>query len=203
MISLNINELFIPQDKLDKIIENKKSLQGQDLKKRKMVAALAELYECANEARFFKFWSENQRARTAVECHACDGEGNFNNWLVEDGHLGEDCQYCLGTGIQEKPLLEEYVDVIHFMISIALEYDYKSHDYRKPISTDLNDRLLDITYLIASLRHVQKKVRHHQISLIFDYVISFGYQLGFTEEQVIKEYYRKNEINLRRQETGY
>lgn len=202
---MNFNELFPVQQKLDNKIVGEKGLGEQDLKKKKVVALLTELFECVNEARFFKFWSKNQKARNHdVKCHACNGKGEF---ISDVGHFivkTELCGYCDRTGIQERsPLLEEYVDTIHFVLSIAIEYGYTQHEYKEPISIDLNDRVISITYLVSSLPFIQEKVRHHQLSLIFDYVISLGYQLGFTEGQVIAAYYDKNKINHQRQEQGY
>src|SRR5690606_10952805 len=44
--------------------------------------------------------------------------------LIEDGMpYTEGCGYCEETGIEENPLLEEYVDCLHFLLSIGLELE--------------------------------------------------------------------------------
>jgi dimeric dUTPase (all-alpha-NTP-PPase superfamily) len=178
---MNLNELFSRQAELDNRIVEEHKLHDQDLKKRKILAGIVELAETANEGRWFKFWSKDQKART----FASDSDptaGLYREW---------------------NPLLEEYTDVIHFVISVALEYGYTEHAYAEPKQTDLTDRALDIVYLLSSLPYIQEKVRHRHIRLIFDYVIALGEQFGFTEQMVIDAYYEKNKENFRRQEVGY
>lgn len=201
---MNLNELFKPQEKLDAEIENKHDLKGQDLKDRKALALIVELAETANEGRWFKFWSKDQKARTTDSCWNCSskGKGYFSGheWTGNK----EKCIECEGTGVDKSknPLLEEYIDTIHFVITLAMEYDYNSHEYEKTKDVDLTTRTLDIAYLVSSLRFMDKS-RHTNISLIFNNLIDLGYQFGFTEERVIAAYHNKNEINHARQENGY
>lgn len=208
--SMNLNELFSRQAELDNRIVEEHNLHDQDLKKKKVLAGIVELAEAVNEARFFKFWSKDQKARTTGEerCFACEGAGRFvyPGEFVDGNTYTEGCAECQGTGwipTDKNPLLEEYIDVIHFTLSIALEYGYTEHTYKQPKQTDLTDRALDIVYLLSSLPYVQDKVRHNHIGLIFDYVIALGEQFGFTEELVIDAYLEKNKVNFERQETGY
>lgn len=178
---MNLNSLFKYQKELDERILTEHKLEGQDLIKRKILAAIVELGETSNEARFFKFWSKDQKARTnMVVDYTMDDEPIYKN-----------------------PLLEEYIDVIHFTLSIALEYGYTEHKYTPSETADLTDRTLNIVYLMVNLPYVQEKVRENHLRLIFDHLIALGYQFGFTEEQVINAYHNKNQINHARQETGY
>src|SRR5699024_7576075 len=152
---MNLNSLFTKQKQLDEHIVNEKGLHGQDLLKKKTVALICELYECVNEARFFKFWSENQipRVENWVECSTCDGTGDLNYELVREeaegrgGHEYIDCEECdsSGTSHMINPLLEEYADVIHFTISIANDLGYTEHTYKPVYDMDLNDLVLGIT----------------------------------------------------------
>lgn len=199
---MNLNGLFKKQELLDNHIVEEKGLQGQDLLKKKTVALICELYECVNEARFFKFWSENQKPRTWYErkCHACKGKGNFRTSVYTD--IKEICGYCDGTGFEEQrnPLLEEYSDLIHFTLSIANDLGYHEHKYIKTHTRDLNDLVIGITN-IATIIPMSKE-RHH-ISELINNVIQLGYQLGFTEQDVLNAYDDKNKENHRRQETNY
>src|SRR5699024_10067059 len=80
------------------------------------LALQVELAEFANEGRWFKYWSNDQEPRIEVKCHACKGRGYFE-FL---GCHPEECFYCGSTGIQESPLLEEYVDSFHFFLQVAI-----------------------------------------------------------------------------------
>src|SRR5690625_1632306 len=107
---MNLNELFGKQKELDEYIVKEKGLEEQDLFKKKIVALICELYECVNEARFFKYWSEDTKPRTLIwKCDVCGSE--------EEEHIDcayADCNHNPFTMIPTNPLLEEYVDTIHF-----------------------------------------------------------------------------------------
>src|SRR5699024_2680440 len=129
VISMNLQPLFETQKKLDKRIIKEKGLEGVDLLDKKILALQVELGELANEHRGFTFWSENQRPNVErwVECKKCDGTGDLNYEIVEGdaegtgGHEYVDCDECdsSGTSHMTNPLLEEYVDCLHFILSIG------------------------------------------------------------------------------------
>jgi dimeric dUTPase (all-alpha-NTP-PPase superfamily) len=98
------------------------------------------------------------------------------------------------------PLLEEYADTVHFTVSLANDFGYTEHKYTDPGHIDLNDLVIGLTNLITLLPETRS---HRQIELVFNYLIRYGYQLGFTEEQVIEAYYSKNEENHERQVNHY
>jgi dimeric dUTPase (all-alpha-NTP-PPase superfamily) len=57
MVVMQLEKLFQMQKELDSHIEDKHSLQEEDLFDRKVLALLVEIGELANETRSFKFWS--------------------------------------------------------------------------------------------------------------------------------------------------
>lgn len=177
---MNLNELFDKQKQLDDYIIKEKELEGIDLLPRKTVALLAELYECVNEARFFKYWSENQKPN--IEEHEID---------EVDGNIVQ---------IVRNPLLEEYIDVIHFTLSIANDLGVHEHTHVKTEPQDLNKLVLGITNLATIIPIGKEK---HQVESLINNIISLGYQLGFNEEQVINAYHEKNKENYERQKVGY
>src|SRR5699024_9511614 len=100
----------------------------------------------------------------------------------------------------KNPLLEEYVDIIHFALSIANDLNYQSHKYIKAEPRDLNDLVLGITNAITVLSVSPNK---DLMNSILNNIISLGYQLGFDEKTVVQAYMSKNEINHERQINGY
>ena len=177
---MNLNCLFKHQKSLDDRIVKEKQLEGQDLFKKKIVALICELYEMTNEGRWFKFWSDNQTP-------------NVNVWKTEMKH-GKP------QPVIKNMLLEEYVDVIHFTLSIANDLDYTNHEYIKTQPHDLNDLVIGITNAITVL---SASPNHDLMQSIFNNIITLGYQLGFTEKEVIAAYHNKNKVNHERQENGY
>ena len=159
---MDLNKLFKAQAELDKHIVEEKGLQGQDLLKKKTVALICELYECVNESRFFKFWSNKSMNRDNA--------------------------------------LEEYADTIHFAISIANDVGLDDYEFGDSRSRDLNDLTLGITNL-ATL--IPERPTKNNVRTLLNLIIKLGYQLGFTEDEVIEAYHSKNKENHLRQETGY
>ena len=96
--------------------------------------------------------------------------------------------------------IEEFVDCVHFAISIANDLGYTSHEYIKTSPKDLNKLYIGLQNVLATLS-VSRKERH--VQSLLNNLISLGYQLGFTEEDVLDAYEDKNQENHRRQETNY
>ncbi len=201
---MNLNPLFIKQKQLDEHIVNEKGLHGQDLLKKKTVALICELYECVNEARFFKFWSEDQKPNNFSPniydvCKECDGEPTIHS--DDNSKIEGFCEECDGVGFYyHNPLLEEYADTIHFALSIANDLGYTEHKYIHTEGADLNDLVLGITS-VATIIPQSRETRH--ISTLINNVIQLGYQLGFTEDDVLNAYEDKNKTNYDRQKSGY
>ncbi|MDA6141611.1 dUTPase, partial [Escherichia coli] len=78
--------------------------EGEDRNEKRLLAFIVELGECAQEHRGFKYWSKDQQPRTkAVRVPAM---------------MEEDKEYY-------NPLLEEYVDGLHFVLELGLAYGIK------------------------------------------------------------------------------
>lgn len=122
---MNLQKLFTAQAELDAYIEQQHpTTEGENRLEKKVLALLVELGETANEWRGFKFWS-NRQATNELEwinedCKSCKGTGVD----VEGVALGNPypCIECEGKSIvaySKNPLLEEYVDCLHFILSIG------------------------------------------------------------------------------------
>nr|WP_150959334.1 dUTP diphosphatase [Aneurinibacillus sp. XH2] len=184
---MNISELYEMQKKLDDRIIEKHGLQGKDLLPKLILALQVELGELANEWRGFKFWSEDQEPRT---------------YGLKLGKTPKENRYI-------NPLLEEYVDCLHFLLSIGnnlslaqdiqIDSDYTTEN---PI-TDMN-RLF---YLIAELSRELVEIKAISVQVyeeMFNLFVGVGEKhLGFTWDEVEKAYMNKNAINHVRQATGY
>jgi dimeric dUTPase (all-alpha-NTP-PPase superfamily) len=216
---MNLQKLIKIQDRLDQHIIKEKGLQGQDLLPKKILALQVELGELANEARFFKFWSEDQEPRTEHECSYCEGVGYFNI-LREPINEGEgeriiyiDCQYCNGEGYLDKnPLLEEYVDCLHFALSIGLELEMNNEESIKLMLQEAdegtNTPIIAFQQVLGNASNIYWGI-HYNHYMNGDYVelvqalLKLGELLEFTEHQIEQAYLEKNQINHARQQNGY
>jgi len=202
----DIQPLYEMQDILDKRIIKEKGLESYDLLEEKILALQVELAECANEWRGFKYWSEDQEPRTRHErkCNACKGKGKF---VVEVTNF-QTCGYCDGTGIegQSNPLLEEYVDVLHFILSIGnmsklnqiiidnFEYEELPDEGKRQITMKYNSVFYYVTKTLFEQDY------YPRLAIEF---FQLGEMLGFTWEEIKQAYYDKNKVNHERQNNGY
>lgn len=207
---MNLKTLSEAQAKLDERIMKEKGLEGRGLLTEKILALQVELGELANEWRGFKFWSEDQEPRNKVErmkdCEHCKGVGYFPS----DNEITEEiCVVCKGLGQflvgYKNPLLEEYVDCLHFILSIGLEVSdaiYDMDDYEIYIEEEgkisLTEQFIFTNWIVGSLIENQA---HYEQALFS--VLELGELLGFTWKQIEQAYYDKNKVNHARQNNGY
>jgi dimeric dUTPase (all-alpha-NTP-PPase superfamily) len=177
---MNLEKLFQTQ----KVLRDRINYNEPDRFNKLILALLVELGECANEWRGFKFWSQNQEPRTQAVRVPC---------MME-----EDKEYY-------NPLLEEYVDGLHFVLELGLEredttlttpYDISWIIKRKTITEQFNN-------LYDFIGNFSKYPTVGNYSNIVDYYIGLGEMLGFTWEQIEQAYFSKNKINHHRQDNFY
>ncbi|WP_078579872.1 dUTP diphosphatase [Salipaludibacillus agaradhaerens] len=188
---MNLDELFAMQKELDADIVKRKGLEGQDLLTKKILALQVELGELANEWRGFKFWSEYQEPRT--------------------NHLNNPSAVIFGAEPKYKnPLLEEYVDCLHFILSIGLHLEMdKFPEVELDIYFKANDVLGLFSGCFAGIAEVDVCLGHrdHNLDYAYEYTlqafIRLGEKLGFTWEEIEQAYKEKNKVNFERQANGY
>lgn len=180
---MNIDKLYEMQCKLDERIVKENGLEGKYLMPQKILALQVELGECANEWRGFKFWSSDQEPRTYKTREKIHHDG-----VIED--------------IPYNPLLEEYVDCLHFILSIGLEIAVDIYDsgFVAVVSETTNDTFLLVFEKINEFHYEPDSWNYEQM---FNSFIGLGKMLGFTWEQIEEAYMDKNAVNHDRQTTGY
>ena len=215
---MNLKNLFNMQHVLDqRIIDKHPELKGQDNLEWKILALQVELGECANEWRGFKKWSTDQKPRTfkRVDCPDCKKKGYYRGNPPTDkikgvhglGNHWYHCNTCAGyLVIDKKPLLEEYVDCLHFILSIGIELGFVDIEiWRLPEESSMkyfmkcfeNINSLYFVYVVKG------QVTKEMYEYLFASFIALGESLGFTREQIEQAYFEKNAINHNRQESGY
>lgn len=93
-------------------------------------------------------------------------------------------------------VLEEYVDGLHFIISIANDLEIETFEYQAPV-------VYDMRKLARGINNMISRLNKRSFAEMFNHFILFGEKLGFTKEQVEKAYMKKYEKNFARQEQGY
>ena len=190
---MNLNELFELQRKLDEHIVKEKGLEGQDLLPKKILALQVELGELANEWRGFKYWSNDQEPRTEVP--------DFETWK-KNGH-----KTYKGKPIMhfKNQLLEEYVDCLHFILSIGLEIGISPEEINiEPIYCfNVTEQFIDLFSEVSQLRYEERSKKLYEdylhYDILFSYFIGLGEMLDFTQKEIEQAYIQKNQVNHERQ----
>jgi dimeric dUTPase (all-alpha-NTP-PPase superfamily) len=185
---MNLSKLFDMQRVLDERIVKEKGLKGKDLLPMKILALQVELGELANEWRRFKFWSNDQEPkRIAFKAQKKDGKPS--------------------AAIRYDPLLEEYVDCLHFILSIGLECGYEDsipalkRNFFNYCCEDITTQFNKTMNVVGNFGTFEKtEANYMRIVMMFS---GLGKMLGFTSEQIETAYLEKNKVNHKRQENGY
>lgn len=137
--------------------------------------------------------------------------------LVEVGELANETR-CFKYWSNKPPapretILEEYVDGIHFLLSLAIEFGFENELYPNLTykTKDLKNQFIhvfrDISYFQLEYEDFKTSTRENALHSYFDELwmsfIGLGELLGFTWEEIAKAYEDKNSKNHVRQQTGY
>jgi len=176
---LKIEKLFETQKKLDDRIVEEKGLQGIDLLPKKILALLTELGELSNEWQGFKFWKENNEPVRSRSEHDF-----FSDEVIRE----------------YDPLLEEYVDCLHFILSIGNNLKFDNGVYYTSHKDTIIEQFL---YTIQKSGDLYRFKTLGNYEMLFCSFLALGDVLGFTWGQIEQAYYTKNKINHERQENNY
>lgn len=176
---MNLEKLF----EMQKVLRDRIGYNEPDRFNKLILALLVELGECANEWRGFKFWSVNQLPHTSA--------------VRVPTMMEEDKEYY-------NPLLEEYVDGLHFVLELGLEINTNLMNFSKKVPPVKDPSIIDqFNSLYHRISFFWLVGSNDDYLLVFRSYLGLGEMLGFTWEQIEQAYMEKNKINHVRQETGY
>jgi len=246
---MDLQKLLEMQKALDTRIKEEKSLQGKDLVPNTFVALQVELAEFANEAKWFKHWSTRQTP--TVEQEKCDYCGEFVDYTRPSPFMGDNASMCkpcwdmtkddyagsTGEHIlnfedyphfkrkEPKKLLEEFVDSLHFFLSIAIQkgwedalYIYEEQLDPDEFDGDLTGWYLEMTYFLnksyfenPNEEFSQKwksefgfPAKQYWFRTAWIMFLNIGINgFGFTLDQIYEAYLDKNKVNHERQANNY
>lgn len=124
---------------------------------------------------------------------------------VEIGELANETR-CFKFWSDKKPsekevILEEYVDCLHFILTIGLDKQFTDVDIdSKNSEYAVTDQFLNLYIDVNDFIVCSSK--DHYITLFEDF-LSLGRSLGFKDEEIVSAYLTKNNINHKRQDEGY
>ncbi|KWW20128.1 dUTPase [Peribacillus simplex] len=126
--------------------------------------------------------------------------------LVELGELANETRcfkfWSLKGPAEKETILAEYVDGIHFILSLGIELGFVPE-----IGLDTKKHEADLTaQFIAIYGHISEfrtKLTESSYQKVFAEYLSLGEMLGFSAADVEQAYVSKNEVNYERQKQGY
>lgn len=181
---MNLNKLFQMQKELENVICESKGLKETPYKD-DLLGFMVELSECANEWQGFKYWKENNDPvilKQRKPAMMPDDQEWFN------------------------PMLEEYADALHSLLSLGLHLKIKPHEISTPVDVDawkcdsITDQFIELKGNVYNLFLYKDRTTYFSIFRMF---VALGEMLGFAWFQVEDAYMQKNAINHTRQVVRY
>jgi len=201
---MNFETLYEMQKTLDARIIREKGLEGQDLLPNTVLALQVEIGELANEWRGFKHWSNDREPRTKVKCKKCNGRGYDYKGYVGNGwaRVSSEKVECDCLDGYRNLLLEEYVDCLHFFLSIARQLGVPAEKLENTDSPVIEKEIVNaFSGLMASVGMI--RVYEPAFNHAWNEFIALGECLGFTWDEISASYVAKNRVNHERQKNGY
>lgn len=125
--------------------------------------------------------------------------------LVELGELANETR-CFKYWSQKGPsertvILEEYVDGVHFILSLGIEKGWTDPVIEKQMTNQTMTQLFLTVYeCVLEMKQTDDKKVY---DALFTNFLSLGKALGFTKDEIVQAYLNKNEKNHVRQDEGY
>jgi dimeric dUTPase (all-alpha-NTP-PPase superfamily) len=149
--------------------------------------------------------------RYIEEHHQLQNEDLFDRkvlaLLVEIGELANETRsfkfWSVKPSSEKKVILEEFVDGIHFILSLGIECGFHKQSLElkeEPCTQDTNEQFLAI-YQAVSRFQTTKTVSDYQH--VFESYLQMAKLLGITYEEMEQAYIEKNEVNYKRQNQNY
>lgn len=98
-------------------------------------------------------------------------------------------------------ILEEYVDCLHFILTIGLDKGYT--DVKPEALEDNNDLSSQFINLFLAVNELVSFSSENSYQVLIEDFYSLGKALGFTWDEVVEGYLSKNQLNHQRQDDRY
>lgn len=154
-----------------------------------LLAFYTELGECANEWQGFKYWKKNNEAKTVKRVATeWDDNGNPTEWDIYD---------------DVNPLLEEYVDGLHYVLEMGIDYRLFVMEITDFMTMDNITNQFNYLFTQAHWVSVFKSDNILEYHNLVSAYLGLGQMLGFTSDEITMAYLEKNKVNHERQDNGY
>ncbi|MCC5909447.1 MAG: dUTP diphosphatase [Clostridiaceae bacterium] len=98
-------------------------------------------------------------------------------------------------------ILEEYVDCLHFILSIGLDKGFSNTVIE--MQDNEKDLIQQFQQVFTESSQLQQHTKVENYKSLFEAFLTLGEKLDFTWQEIESAYLMKNEVNHQRQEEGY
>lgn len=145
------------------------------------------------------------------EKHGLEDENLFDRkilaLLVEVSELANETRcfkfWSMKPSSDKQIILEEYVDGIHFILSLGIECGF----HELPLSIKVQSADVNMTEQFLMINEnvsvFQKSKAVTDYVSLFEAYLQLGELLGITYTEMEQAYFRKNEVNYQRQQNNY
>lgn len=102
----------------------------------------------------------------------------------------------------DEVILEEYVDGLHFILSLGITLGHEERITPEAAQTD-NSLVTQFMHVFESINALKEDRTQGVYETLFNHYLTLGALLGYNEEAIEAAYMKKNEVNHDRQDTGY
>jgi dimeric dUTPase (all-alpha-NTP-PPase superfamily) len=125
--------------------------------------------------------------------------------LVEIGELANETRcfkfWSVKPSSPQEKVLEEYVDGLHFILSLGLECGFLYSI--APKQTDSEQLVEQFLQVFRAADEFRKTKSQQSYDRLFTEYLQLGAQLGFSFAQIEQAYIQKNKVNHERQNQNY
>ncbi|SDM25401.1 dUTP diphosphatase [Bacillus sp. OK048] len=143
--------------------------------------------------------------------HGLQEEDLFNRkvlaLLVELGELANETRcfkfWSIKPSSEKSVVLEEFVDGIHFILSLGIECGYQDLEYSMKIQPPTSSVSEQFLLIYEYVNEFKNSKNDQDFRALLESYLQLGALLGITYEEMEKAYFTKNEVNYQRQQSNY
>ncbi|MBM7644773.1 dimeric dUTPase (all-alpha-NTP-PPase superfamily) [Scopulibacillus daqui] len=130
-------------------------------------------------------------------------------FYVEVGELANETRcfkfWSVKPASEEEVILEEYVDGVHFLLSIGLDLEFNHveqliQQFKQISRGSLTEHFHAV---IEKINRLSEEITQDHYQELYNEYLSLGIVLGFSSNDMIDAYFKKNQINHERQQSSY
>jgi dimeric dUTPase (all-alpha-NTP-PPase superfamily) len=127
--------------------------------------------------------------------------------LVELGELANETRcfkfWSIKPSSEKNVVLEEFVDGIHFILSLGIECGFENLEYTLDSEPPTESTTEQFHLIYEKVNQFKNTKSNHDFKALLAAYIQLGALLGISYEEMEKAYFTKNEVNYQRQQNNY